>query len=534
MIRTTLGVLVSLSMATAMASEFDMQEWIDEQISSGAALAISAVVLKDGEADYFNGGVLEPGGTTAADEDTQYEIGSITKSFTNLLLAEMVKKGQVSFDTTISSILGDAVQLANPAIGDTTLLELATHTSGFPRLPADLAPTDPLDPYKGYDDAALLQSLTITRDKQPLGDYYAYSNLGVGVLGYLLGRVHGEGYVEAVLEYVVRPLGLERSGFDRDAKSATAYRNGEVVKDWSIDALAGAGSLRSTTGDLERLARIMLGEIDNPLAHDLDENLKIVHAADGFDVTRVWHVGESSDGKIYWHNGGTGGFWSFFGFKPATDEALGIIVSGDPEVTAIGLRGLGFESPQDRPGINDESIFGQYELAGGVGLGVYEINGVLVTRLAGQPPLPLYPISDDWYALTLADASLRFVREDGNVTATELVQNSIVQRATRIADTAVALAPPPDEIEVPHDGLTAFVGDYVINAAAKFTIKLEDDGLHAMLTGQPYFPIFFKGDDVFFYKIVDAELHFERGEDGSVNALVLHQGGIVQRAEKSN
>lgn len=534
MIRTILGVLVSLSVAAAQASELDMQEWIDDQVDSGAALAISAVVLKDGEARHFNGGVLEPGGTSAADKETQYEIGSITKAFTNLLLAEMVKNGQVSYDTTIGSVLGDKVRFANPAIGATTLLELATHTSGLPRLPADFAPTDPLDPYRGYNDAALLRSLAITRDKQPLGNYYAYSNLGVGLLGYLLGRVHGDGYVDAVMEHVVVPLGLERSGFDRQEKSATAYRDGEAVKDWSIDALAGAGALRSTTGDLERLARIMLGEIDNPLAHNFDENLAVLHAADVFEVTRVWHVGDSSEGKIYWHNGGTGGFRSFFGFKPATNEAAGIVVSGDPEVTAIGLRSLGFESPEDRPDVVDESIFGQYELAGGVGLGVYDIDGVLVTRLAGQPPLPLYRVSEDWYALNLADASLHFVREGSEITATELVQNSIVQRATRIADTAAALAPPPDEIEVSHDELAAFVGDYAINAAARFTIKLEDDGLHAMLTGQPFFPIFAKGNDVFFYKIVDAELHFERGEDGSVNALVLHQGGIVQRAEKSN
>ena len=55
-----------------------------------------------------------------------------------------------------------------------------------------------------------------------------------------------------------------------------------------------------------------------------------------------------------------------------------------------------------------------------------------------------------------------------------------------------------------------------------------------MLTGQPFFPVFPKGDDKFFYKVVDAELHFERDSKGDVNAVVLHQGAIVERAEKVN
>lgn len=529
---TIFGALVFLSMAGAHAGDFDMQEWIDEDVASGKALAISAVKLKDGKATHFNGGALEPGSAIGPDKNTQYEIGSITKSFTDLLLAETVEKGLVGFDTTVGDILGDEVAFSNEAVGDITLLELATHTSGLSRIPGDFAPTDALDPYKGYDDAALLRSLASARDKQPLGDYYAYSNLGVGLLGHLLGRVHGGDYADAVMDHVVRPLGLESTGFARAERSATAFRNGEVVKDWSMDALAGAGSLRSTTRDLERLARIMLGEIDNPLSQDLDDNLKILHAAGGFDVTRAWHVGDSSDGKIYWHNGGTGGFWSFFGFKPATNEAVAIVLSGDTEVTAIGLRSLGFESPYNRPDTIDEAVLGQYELTAGVGLAVYEISGVLVTRLTGQPPLPLYAMGDDWYALNLADASLHFVREDDNVVAAELVQNGAVQRATRIAATAATSMNVADEIEVSRDELAVFVGDYAINPSAKFTIRLGDEGLEAMLTGQPFFPVFPKGDDVFFYKIVEAELHFERDDSGRVDALVLHQSGMQQRAER--
>jgi CubicO group peptidase (beta-lactamase class C family) len=488
--------------------------------------------VEQGEIRYFAGGRLAPDSEQVPDANTQFEIGSITKAFTDLLLAEMVEREMVSYDSTLGDLLGGDVKFANAAVADITLLQLATHTSGLPRLPVNLAPTDQLDPYKGYDEDALLKGIAAARDKQPLGNHYAYSNFGVGLLGFVLGRVHGGGYMEALEQLVIQPLGLNQTGFERAAHSATAFRGGQVVKDWSLDALAGAGSLRSTASDLARFARIQLGQIENPLLHDLDADREILARAGSFDITRVWHVGESPDGRIFWHNGGTGGFWSFFGFRPATGEAVAILVSGDPDPTGIGLQWLGFEAKPPPNQSIDESILGQYDLNPGFGIGVYAINGTLVAQASGQVPLGLQRVDEDWYAMDVADASLHFIRDGGTVVALELAQNSMLQRAAKTSDTAAALA--KAEVETSREELAAYVGEYTLNPSVKFTIRLGEENLEAMLTGQPFFPIYAKGDDQFFYKVVDAELHFERDENGDVNALVLHQGGIVQRAEKMN
>ena len=150
--------------------------------------------------------------------------------------------------------------------------------------------------------------------------------------------------------------------------------------------------------------------------------------------------------------------------------------------------------------------------------------------LKGQMPLGLHRIKDDWYAMEVADASLHFIREDDKVVALELAQNSMLQRAAKTSDTAAALA--KTAVEMSREELAAFVGVYRMNPSIDFTIRLGDETLEAMLTGQAFFPVFARGDDKFFYKVVDAELHFERDEEGNVNALVLHQGGIVQRAER--
>ena len=507
MSRFTAAIFLFLSFSCSPASELDIQAWIDEQVENGAVLAVTAVHLQDDEATFFAGGRRAPGTDGLPDASSQFEIGSITKAFTNLLLAELVEQDKVAYDTTIGELLGEDIEFANEAVASVSLLQLATHTSGLPRLPANLAPTDQLDPYKGYDEAALLTGVAGTRDKQPLGHHYAYSNFGVGLLGYLLGRVHGGGYEVALTELVLQPLGLENTGFERADESVSPFRSGKVVKDWTFVALAGAGGLRSSTRDLAAVARVMLGALDNPLAHDLDADRIVVSEAGGFDITRVWHVGQSPDGKIFWHNGGTGGFWSFFGFKPATNEAAAILVSGDPDPTGLGLRWLGFASPRPPAGDIDSSIFGQYDLNPNFGIGVYEMRGVLVAQASGQMPLGLHRIDDDWYAMDVADASLRFIREDDAVVALELAQNGMLQRAAKTSDTAAALA--KTATEVTREELAAFVG-------------------------QPFFPVFAKGDDKFFYKVVDAELHFERDDEGKVNALVLHQGGIVQRAEKVN
>ena len=282
-----------------------------------------------------------------------------------------------------------------------------------------------------------------------------------------------------------------------------------------------------------RLAHIQLGVVDNPLKHDLARDRDIVSAAPGgFNVTRVWHAAEAPGGTIYWHNGGTGGYWSFFGFRPDTKEAVAILVSGDPDVTGIGLQWLGASERMPESKDYDQSVFGQYALTDEAGIGVYELGGNLVAQLSGQPPFPVSPIGDDWYAVDVTDASLRFVRDGGAVVAVELAQNGRLQRAARVADVADTLS--RKSVALSREALQAYVGEYPINAAARFTIRLNGDALEAQITGQPFFPIFAKGDDVFFYKVVDAELHFERDDAGAVNALVLHQGPITQRAEKAD
>ncbi|MEM7610920.1 MAG: serine hydrolase [Pseudomonadota bacterium] len=518
---------------TGFTEQTDMQQWLNSQVSDGQSLAISAALLQGGKVSYMQAGKLSPDDDRTPDSHTQFQIGSITKSFTNLLLADMIARGDVAYDTTVGELLADEIRIANPAVAEITLLQLATHTSGLPRLPANLTPSNPLDPYAGYDEKALLAAVSNARDKQTLGDHYGYSNFGVGLLGYLLGRVHGDGYQAALAEYVLEPQGLARTAFVVKDNVSAGFRDGQVVPDWGLDVLDGAGSLWSSAEDMMRLAQIQLGIEKSPLKQERSAGLQqVASTGSGFAVTPVWHVADSTDGKVYWHNGGTGGFWSFFGFRPDTGDALLIMVSGDSDPTSVGLDWFGWQSMEATPPVVADDVSGQYELTPNVGIGVFQNNGVVFAQLTGQSPLPLDQVDESWYASNAVDASLRFVRDEGAVVAVELVQNGAIQRARKVGDTAT-IAEPRKSIDLPAEVLAGYVGEYAINDAAKFTIRLTEDGLQAKLTGQPFFPIFAQSEHVFFYKVVDAELHFEHDDNGVVTALVLHQGAIRQRAVKS-
>jgi len=520
--------------AAGAAAAPDLQGWIDEQVDAGAALAVVVTERSEHGTRHHAGGMRSPaGGAPAADPDTQFQIGSITKAYTHLLLAEMVAAGKVDYDTTIAEIIAADFAFANPAVGAITLRALATHTSGLPRLPPNLVPADAADPYSDYDEAALLAGLATTRAGQPLGSHFAYSNFGAGLLGYLLGEVHGAGYQAALQEYLLSPAALAATAFRPGENAAAGFHAGEVVPAWRFDALAGAGALWSTTPDLLRLLRPYLEDDRSGFRRDPGADLLPVEASAGpYGVTRVWHVTAGADERVYWHSGRTGGYAAFLGFRPATGQAVAILVSGDADPTAAGLDWLGGAMRPVAPAAPDAAVTGQYRIAAGLEIGVFVSDGRLLAQVTGQSPVPLTPVGDDWYAVDVVDASVRFVRagDDDRVVALELVQNGAVQRGEKVAGQAVAAS--RRQQALPRAALAEYAGEYVVGESARFTVRLADNGLEVRLTGQPFLPVYPAGDDRFFYKVVDAELQFERDAGGRIDALVLLQGPIRQRAER--
>lgn len=535
---TTLALWVVCPLAAKESGMVDA--WMLEQQQSGDLSAAVVADIRGAQIDARGFGRRAPDDARVPGAQTQFQIGSITKVFTNLLLAEMSAAGLVTPSTTLGELLPASFVPRNPSVVSINLLALATHSSGLPRLPANLDPRNTVDPYAAYDEEALLAGLGAARDKQPLGSFYTYSNFGQGALGYLLGRADGAGYRQALQQRVLGPLGLQHTGFAAGNDVATATVEGVPLIPWTFpDAMAGIGALWGSAEDLAHLVQVYLGVRPHRLQHDLLADLEVVMPNAGeFAVTPVWHVARGDGQPIFWHNGGTGGFRSFVGFRPDQQRGIAILVTGDADPTAIGLAALGHVARRSASQALDSRLFGQYQLGEQFGIRVYERDGALVAQATGQPALVIHAVDEAWYAYGDVDASLRFERsEDGaEVVALELAQGGKLHRAARVAGVAAAEG---QRDAVPHAAsapgaapLADYVGRFGFAPGVELRVRRKGQRIEAQLSGQSWFPVFARGADRFFYKVVDAELQFERDADGRVAAVVLHQGGIEQRAAR--
>jgi CubicO group peptidase (beta-lactamase class C family) len=240
------------------------------------------------------------------------EIGSVTKVFTALLLADMAHRGEAGLDDPVAGYLPAAVARDCPGTARITLRHLATHTSGLPRLPPGLllmALGHRDDPYARYGADRLYRALRVVGRTPPGG--YLYSNFGAGLLGHLLGLAAGRPYAGLVAERVTGPLELAETGTVPSAGcvAAQGYRGRRPVPRWDMSALAGAGALNSTAADLARFLHASLHPQATPIAEAAEEAQRPQPQAPGGPRTGLgWHITERQGRLVHWHNGGTGGF----------------------------------------------------------------------------------------------------------------------------------------------------------------------------------------------------------------------------------
>jgi CubicO group peptidase (beta-lactamase class C family) len=308
-----------------------------------------------GEHSVVHGyGMLDETRPIVPNERTLFEIGSITKVFTASLLATMVEEKLVSLDEALRSLLPECPDLSQKI----TLLRLATHTSGLPRLPSNLDETpgfNPLNPYAHYTPEHLYAYLATyrgdTQDTQP--GTYAYSNLGAGVLGDVLARKLGLSYEQAIVQRICQPLGMTDTKSiltaEQHERLALAHTStGKPTPNWDLSTLAGAGGLRSTAQDLLTFLMANLGSISTPLQSSLRLCHKIIveHHQPEDNPLRIalgWHVSrlEETEKDIYWHNGATGGYKAFTGFHKESQSGV-VVLSNYESSPEIDIDGIGF------------------------------------------------------------------------------------------------------------------------------------------------------------------------------------------------
>lgn len=396
-------------------------------------------------------GNLEKGDARPLNGNTVFEIGSATKLFTSLLLADMVQRKQVALDDPVAKYLPSTVKMPERNGRSITLVDLSTHTSGLPRLPGNLSPKDPSNPYADYSVEQLYQFLSgyqLTRD---IGSTYEYSNLGGGLLGHVLARRAGTDYEALVESLICAPLGMKSTAItltpEIKARLAVGHNAAlEPVKNWDLPTLAGAGALRSTANDLLSFLAANLGYSKSPLAPAMAAMAQTRRPTgqQGLEIALGWHIFTSNGKEIVWHNGGTGGYRSFIGFDPRT--RIGVVAlsntSTNMGVDDIGRHLLDNSIPlavapkQHKEAKVDLKLFdnyvGNYQLAPGFVLAVTRDQDHLFVQATGQPKFEIFPESDRDYFLKVVDAQVTFITDDkGRATELVLHQGGQDQHAKR-------------------------------------------------------------------------------------------------------
>ncbi|HXB69274.1 MAG TPA: serine hydrolase domain-containing protein [Candidatus Acidoferrales bacterium] len=344
------GMLIPMSAARAQSlpespvpPESEIRRILADRIG-GAGLSAGIVI-----------GVIEPKGTRVVaygsraqgdkrplDGNTIFEIGSVTEVFTSLLLTDMVQRGEVALDDPVAKFLPEGVKVPERGGRRITLEDLSTHTSGLPRLPSNLEPANPANPFADYSAERLYQFLSTYKLWRDIGPGFEYSNLGGGLLGHALARRAGMTYGALVKSRITQPLAMNSTRITLSPEMKARLAVGHDVKlaavpNYDFQVLAGAGALRSSANDLLVFLSANLGYSNSPLTPAMAAMLKVRRPTTipGTEMALGWVV---DAGGIVWRNGSSAGYRSFVGYQPAS--RAGVVVLSNT-FTNTGLNDIG-------------------------------------------------------------------------------------------------------------------------------------------------------------------------------------------------
>lgn len=360
--------------------------------------------------------------------DTLYEIGSITKVFTSVILAEMVERGEVALKDPVAKYLPAGVRVPQRGGKQITLYDLATHHSGLPRMPSDYSTNGPDDPYASYPEDKLYAFLSSYHLTRAIGAKFEYSNLGVALLGHALSRRAGKDYDSLVREHVLVPLGMSSTGYtlssDLSVRLATGHTNlywMTPAPNWNLTGFVGAGGLRSTANDMLTFLAANLGLTQTPLTRSLATMRKVRRDAGDEEIGLGWLILKERGSETVWHNGGTFGYKAFAGFD--LKKQLGVIVlsnnSSGGNVNDIGRHILNprialntFGTKQREPVEPAAQALmayaGRYEFPDKSVWTVRTDGKRLLIRKSTEPEFEVFPQGNHRFFLKIADSQVTF------------------------------------------------------------------------------------------------------------------------------
>ncbi len=485
-------------------------------------------------------------GETDVQEDSILDLCSVAKLFTTTLLADMVERGEVKLDDPVEKFLPSTVNVPSRNGKKITLLDLATHTSGLPTIPGNSpARPDNRPGYVDYSEELLYKFLSGFALSRDIGSEFEYSNLGMGLLGFVLSRRAGKSLEDLFYERIWRPLKMNHTG-SREKLSrlypkemtVSYFSDGKEAPYWPMSpVLAGAGDYYSSVPDMLRFLAANMGIIPSPLARAMKRGQQGYRSrgTPGGEMGLGWMINKTATEDYLTHSGGSGAYSSFVGINKKLGRGVIILGNSYSEIIDIGVAVLA--DRLEMPAANNADAAKEYaadpadRAAWGNFAGLYEISpgsSIMVTfdnerlflQLPRQPRLEMTTTGKTSFAIKEGEIEVhvRFTRDDvGKTTALEIEQGAVKGTLKRIAE--------PATVEVDPLVLDACAGLYEIAADLRLEISREKDGLYAQATMQPKVRIFPASESEFFSMLDDMRIFFIKGEGNKISELVFQHLG---------
>jgi D-alanyl-D-alanine-carboxypeptidase/D-alanyl-D-alanine-endopeptidase len=448
-----LGLAIAMSSiapasAQALPDDAKMLELIKTRVDEGGAKGIVLGVIDKGKRRIVAYG--DPGaGAKPLGPDTVFEIGSVTKVFTGILLADMQARGEVIMTVPAQTYAPAGLTFPNRNGKEITLELLASQRSGLPRLPTNMKPADMANPYADYTVAQLHEFVSTYDLPRDPGASYEYSNLGLGLLGHVLATRAGKTYEQLVAERITSPLGLSMTGISLTPKMKENLArghdpSGNPAANWDLPTLAGAGALRSTASDMLTFLDANMGAPKNAVERAIRDSHRVRASEGDQSIGLAWGVVKVNGRTVITHDGGTGGYGAFIAFDP--DREIGVVLLNNTQLPEADIAMHVFAgtplNPKAAERVAIELPKAQLEKFAGVyaldsmpsfQLTVTLENGGLFVQATGQGKAPVYPESPNKFFYRIVDAQITFTEAaSGQPAHLTLHQMGMNQKATKV------------------------------------------------------------------------------------------------------
>lgn len=333
-------------------------------------------LVQNGRSQVFAAGKLDDGTDRKADGNTVFRIGSVTKTFTALLLEDMVERGLMKLEDPVANYLPKHVKVPSHGGRKITLLDLATQSSGLPFDPDNMSGKDVKEQFETYTVEKMYAFLSRYKLARDPGKAFGYSNVGMALLGHVISLKEGASFEALLVDRICRPLQMDSTRItltpELRARLAMAHdKSGKPMAPWTMQVYAPAGSVLSTANDLLKYVAAQAGPAATPLAK-LMERTHVIHFED--EVQQFGHTAmpwvdryalQPPEMALLGHAGGNGGYHAFVGFDMKQRRGVVVLTTFDD----ISPEAVGYTILQLRP-LNGQSAkqFAREQVGVGIAL----------------------------------------------------------------------------------------------------------------------------------------------------------------------